>query len=167
MLQHFFFHGRGVFIQKSPLGLYRIIFYQILQRISDLLRELTSLLRKRCQTEGPFGEWTWQKRDLQDFLEFHIKNAAGIYTIRIYIDALDECGEEVATDLVNFLNRFITGSEVSLAICFSCRHRPLITLENGDDVCVDDENDQDISIYIKNHIETRIRPRANMEMLRD
>jgi predicted ATPase len=110
----FFFHGRGAAIQKSPLGLYRTLLHQLLQKIPDLLEELTLLYRKRCQTEGSFGEkWSWQEKNLQDFFEAHIANAAKAHTVRIFVDALDECGEQIASDLVNFFEYITSASESS------------------------------------------------------
>ena len=43
-----------------------------------------------------------------------------------------------------------------MAICFSCRHYPLIALENGLEVCVEDVNGPDINSYIKTSIDARI-----------
>jgi ankyrin repeat protein len=167
----FFFHGRGALIQKSPLGLYKTLLHQILQKIPDLMAKLALLYKSRCQTEGKFGEkWAWQERDLQDFFEAHIPNAAKKHTIRIFVDALDECGEQVASHLVDVFERItsaIDSNEASLGICFSCRHYPVVALENGLEVCVENENSHDIEIYVKHKIEARIRPKKNMEVIRE
>ena len=41
----FFFHGRGTAIQKSALGLYRSLLYQILQQVPDLLRSFSIVFK--------------------------------------------------------------------------------------------------------------------------
>ncbi|MCJ1313277.1 hypothetical protein MMC25_006954, partial [Agyrium rufum] len=171
VIASFFFHGRGAEIQKSPLGLYRTLLHQILQQIPSLLTKLTTLFLKKCQTEGRHGEkWKWEERDLQDFCEAEIMNVARHCTIRIYVDALDECGEKTATDLVDFFDRitYMPGSSKAshnLGICFSCRHYPLIALENGLEVCVEDENSQDIEAFLNYSLGTRIRSMASIETI--
>src|SRR2546421_2677588 len=69
------------------------------------------------------------------------------YSIRIYVDALDECGDGVARELVEYFPRLT--SKATLHICFSCRHYPIMTLEHGLTVCVEDGNHHDIVIYVR------------------
>lgn len=97
----FFFHGRGVDIQKTPLGLFRSLLHQILDQIPDWLSEFSSIYKKRCETEGKPGEkWKWHETELQNFLKDSVPRTSKEYSIRIYVDALDECGEKVAGELV-------------------------------------------------------------------
>ena len=77
---------------------------------------------------------------------------ARTYRIQLYIDALDECGEEVAVDLVEFFEH----AGALLSICFSCRHCPFIGLENGDETCVEDENLKDVLTYTAGSVQNRI-----------
>ena len=154
ILASFFCHGRGAPTQKSALGLFRSLLHQILQRNRDLLSKFTDVYRMRCQTGGKFGDkWEWQVNELQNFFKYKVVDAARTQTIRIYIDALDECGEDVAIDLVEFFRCFAA----PVSICFSCRHYPFVALEGGDEICVEDENKQDIKIYVQGKIEAHIR----------
>src|SRR5271155_3673319 len=67
----FFFHGRGLDIQKTPLGLFRSLLHQILSQIPDWLSEFSSIYKERCETkEKPGEEWKWHERELQDFLKY-------------------------------------------------------------------------------------------------
>lgn len=153
----FFFHGRGALIQKSPLGLFRSLLHQILQRIPELLLIFSSLFKEKCSTEGEFGrKWERQERDLEDFFRDRITHAAMTNPTTIYVDALDECGEEIATRLVAFFQ--VITSDAPISICFSCRHYPLISLDNGLEICVEDENHQDIEYYTQAMIKGRIKP---------
>jgi hypothetical protein len=43
----------------------------------------------------------------------------------------------------------------------------VVALENGLEVCVEDENSYDIETYVKHKIEARIRPKTTMEAIRD
>ena len=141
----FFFYGGGFPIQKNQLGLFRSLLHQIVQQVPSLLLELTHLFNRRCETDGNFGEkWIWHERELQEFFESAVVEAAKIEAIRLYVDALDECGEQAATNLV----RFFQGVADSLSICFSCRHYPLVALEYGLEVWVENENAQDIQTFV-------------------
>ena len=100
----FFFYGGGTPIQKTPLGLFRSLLHQIIQQVPSLLLELTYIFKRRCETDGVSGEkWNWHERELQEFFESAVVEAAKTEEVRIYVDALDECGEQAATNLVTFL----------------------------------------------------------------
>lgn len=64
------------------------------------------------------------------------------------MDALDEAGEDVATELVSHFRRFASLSS-NLGICFSCRHYPDVTLNEGSIICMEDENKSDIETYVQ------------------
>ena len=155
ILASYFFHGRGSFIQKSALGLYRSLLHQILQQVPDLLTKFASLYRQRCNTEGEHGQkWDWRERDLQNFFSSHVSETAKKFSMRLYIDALDECGQDPAISLVEYFCRFAD----PIAICFACRHYPIISLEEaGFEVTVEHENAPDIDAYITNRIESAVR----------
>ena len=58
-----------------------------------------------------------------------------------------------ATELVEFFRFFA----VPISICFSCRHYPFVALEGGKEVCVEQENEQDIENYINDKISTHVQ----------
>ena len=143
----FFFYGGGTRLQKSPLGLFRSLLHQIVEQVPSLLLELTHIFKIRCETDGIFEvKWNWHERELQEFFDSAVVEVAKTEVIRVYVDALDECGEQAATSLVTFFQ----GLAESLSICFSCRHYPLLALEYGLEICVENENSQDIQTYV-NH----------------
>ncbi len=164
----FFFHGRGSSIQKSPLGLFRSLLHQLLPQIPELLLLFSSLFKKRCETEGKFGTaWDWKERDLQDFFKHNVTDSARIL---LYIDALDECGEENARDLVDYFHAITSGSDVvdpSLSICFSCRHYPLVSRDDGLQICVENETNEDVQVYIQNAMWEQIRDKSRADEARD
>lgn len=70
--------------------------------------------------------------------------AAKTEVIRIFVDALDECGEKAATSLVTFFQSL----PESLGICLSCRHYPLLALNYGLEVWVEKKKAQDIQTSV-------------------
>lgn len=145
----FFFHGRGASIQKTTLGFFQSLLHQLAKQIPDVLANLTLRFNKRCETEGVYGKWNWHEGELQSFFKAYVPAAAQSCTMFVYIDALDECGEEAACKLVDFLADVTD----SFAVCFTCRHYPLMALKNGLEISVEDENTRDINTYIKQKID--------------
>jgi len=167
----FFFHARGSVLQKSPLGLFRSLLHQILQQVPELLLKFSSIFQKRCETQGEIGKkWHWHERDLEDFFKIHVAGAAKTYKMRIYVDALDECGKAAASNLVGYFRRLmneVAFTNASLSICFSCRHYPDVALGKGLEVCIEDENHDDIELYIQNTIENAVEDKETAEVIRD
>ena len=60
------------------------------------------LTKKKCDTEGtPNQKWDWHLGELKDILKTSAPNFLERNSIRIFIDALDECGKEMtAVELV-------------------------------------------------------------------
>ena len=155
VLASFFFHGRGALIQKTTAGIFRSLLHQLLPQLPELLKEFSGLHQTRIESEGQYGaKWEWHERELQNFFKARVPRAARTRTVRLYIDALDEAGEDTATELVEYFQRLSS----SLAVCFSCRHYPLLTLENGLELCVEDRNGRDIDTYIRISLNARILP---------
>ena len=154
ILASFFFHGRGAPIQRNVLGLFRSLLHQILQQNRALLSNLTSLYNNKSETEGQYGiDWTWNENQLQSFFKSNVVHTARTHQMRLYIDALDECGQDIGLELVEFFRRFAA----PISICFSCRHYPFVALEGGNEVCVEDENEQDIDNYVQDKIKAHIQ----------
>ena len=78
----FFFHRRGSPIQKNALGLFRSLIHQITQQIPELLSDLTSSYKKKCEVQGQFGEkWDWHEGELQRIFKIHFADVARTYRI--------------------------------------------------------------------------------------
>lgn len=156
----FFFHGRGFFIQKSSLGFFRSLLHQVLSHFPDLLSDFSSGFKTRVESQGELGErWEWHEGELRAYLETFLPRASTIRPIRIYVDALDEAGEQVARDLVAFFQRLtsqLTPVEGILNICFSCRHYPIVDSNNGLIILVEKENEGDIVTYVHGELQRRL-----------
>lgn len=155
VIASFFFHGGGVPLQRNPLGLFRSLLHQVLDQIPELLSKFYSIFKKKCETQGEPGKtWEWHVTELQKFLEDTILNASKACSIRLYIDALDECGEKDARDLIAFFESLTSklAPIEALGICFSCRHYPILALERGLTICMEDENHLDIVTYVEGRL---------------
>ncbi|PIA99837.1 Ankyrin-3 [Cercospora beticola] len=150
----FFFHRRGHELQKTPLGLFRSLLHQILrcdQKIMSLFVKDTRF-EARYRTEGEPGksdQWDWTTPDLQSLFSDCVLRVTKAKPIRLYIDALDESGENVAIVLMDYLKSLQTRAEHRLKICVSCRPWPDVIY--GWQYCIDvvEENAQDIKHLLR------------------
>lgn len=119
----FFFHSRGALIQKSLLGFFRSVLFQILRKIPVALSSCSALFQKKCDTQEKVGEkWEWQTSELQGLFKHYITDAiVKTYSVQIFVDALDECGEEIARGLRDFFQQLMDDlprTKASLRIFF-------------------------------------------------
>jgi ankyrin repeat protein len=80
----------------------------------------------------------------------------------IFADALDEAGEDPARSIVKYLheaNEELLQSKHATSICFACRHYPIVRTHEGIQICVEDENFNDISAYALSELRRQIHPR--------
>jgi ankyrin repeat protein len=80
----------------------------------------------------------------------------------IFVDALDEAGEDPARSIVKYLheaNEELLQSRHATSICFACRHYPIVRTHEGLQICVEDENFDDISAYTLSELSRQIHPR--------
>ncbi|OWT42488.1 ankyrin repeats (3 copies) domain-containing protein [Pochonia chlamydosporia 170] len=154
----FFFHGRGSELQKTQLGLFRSLLYQ-LREIPEALSHVVDAFRQRCETVGKPGEkWSWHPVELRNFFKSSILKALKTRPLWLFIDALDECGEENARSLVreftSLQNRFLSTELKDFHICFTCRHYPILDLDDSLEICVENENSLDISTFVRGQLST-------------
>ncbi|KAK7397766.1 hypothetical protein QQX98_012867, partial [Neonectria punicea] len=164
----FFFHGRGVELQRTPLGLFRSLLHQLLSRIPNVLPDLVDTFGRNLKERGEPGEkWQWHLNELRDFFRSSLPKVLESSPIWLFVDALDECGEENAVELVREFKTLLqklpsTGSKAR--ICFTSRHYPIVYSDYGLDICLENENKQDISTYVQVRLEPSI-PATIQEMI--
>lgn len=154
----FFFHGRGDALQKTPLGFLRSILHQILKQAPDALSDLVSAYQQKCIDMGdPPGKWHWHATELWGFFESSLPKIFKDRSIWLFVDALDECGEADAKQLVKKFKRLLETSaslpaRIHFHICFSCRHYPILNSPDMFEIWLEMENKSDISIYVKSEL---------------
>lgn len=152
---NYFFNARGANLEKSALGLYRKLVFQLL-RDSDACMEafLPLFLRKEQQVLGE--RVTWQAPELSEFFHSAILTM-GSRPIYIFIDALDECEEDEVRRIVK---RFDDSSAAAVfkgaivKLCFLSRHYPHIGLQTA----------RSREIYLENHNKLDIRRYVHQEL---
>ena len=98
---YFFFNARGEDLEKSTLGMYRSLLYQILKALPDLQTILKTFESRFRQDEV---SCTLHIEELKSIFILAIQNLKQ-YRLICFIDALDECEEDEIRDLVIFLKR--------------------------------------------------------------
>ncbi|EFW99917.1 ankyrin repeat-containing protein [Grosmannia clavigera kw1407] len=155
LILSFFFHGRGEELQKSPLGLFRALLHQILSQAPDAAKDLVATFQDRRNTMGSAGgQWKWHARELRDHFQASLPQVIESRTVWIFVDALDECGEQNAVELAGHFQRILyqlPPTAGQCRICFTCRHYPILSLDPATfEICVEQENGLDIETYVYN-----------------
>lgn len=159
LLLSFFFHGRGEELQRTPSGLLQSLLHQILKQAPDMLSDLVDDFTQKCKDMGNYEEkWTWHPGDLWRFLESSLPRILAIRSVWLFIDALDECCEVDAKDLVRKFKLLVEKMAPlstygkRLRICFSCRHYPILSSPGVLEVCLERENRGDISTFVRSEL---------------
>ena len=149
----FFFYGRGSDLQKSACGMFRSLLHQLLDQIPEFLSKFILICNKKRETKQKSeSDCEWYETELRELLQDWILSASRDRAIRIYLDALDEAGQEVAVKVVAYFEELIERlhpTSPGLRICFSCRHYPVLTPKNALKICVEEENHHDIGTYVR------------------
>ena len=167
----FYFHGRGTDLQKSILGLLRSLLHELLLKFRSLRSKFEPLFKSKRMIQGqPGSDWIWHARELQDMLDMAFSEVINLHPIKVFVDALDECGEDPASKLVFYFQK-LTSRMIKRGrwhLCFSCRHYPVLNVNGGSEICIDEENSSDISAYIWTALEScpTIRPQLSQEIAR-
>ncbi|KAF7533397.1 hypothetical protein G7054_g7088 [Neopestalotiopsis clavispora] len=138
VLISFFFNARGHDLEKSTVGLYRSLLFQLLEKQPDLLDTL----------DVPRRDRDWDIDSLKSLFEQAIQGLEQTPVICL-VDALDECDEEEVREMVGFFADLVC-TEVRLSICFASRHYPHITIDTGLSIILEnqDKHQEDIATYL-------------------
>ncbi|KAG4261421.1 hypothetical protein FPRO04_10571 [Fusarium proliferatum] len=153
IIASFFIHGRGIELQRTPLGIFRALLNSLLMSFPKYLAELTEVFQDKEKRYGSFDQkngWRWNEKELEKFLSRLLIEGTKELPVVIFIDALDECGEH-AKSLLLFLKSLVENAERQgsmVKICFSSRHFPILGHETMAKVYVEERNDQDIRLVI-------------------
>ncbi|KPA35726.1 hypothetical protein FLAG1_11555 [Fusarium langsethiae] len=154
----FFFHGRGHELQKTPIGLFRSLLHQLLKCVPDAVPDLIKYFEDKRTTEGEPGEkWQWHLQPLQAILKSSLPGILKSFPVILLIDALDECGEQSAVELIKYLKHLLSSlppTDYRFSISFSCRHYPILELDGGLTILLDTENNADIATYVRDCFST-------------
>lgn len=150
----FFFNARGEALEKTISGMYRSLLLQLFKGFPDL----------QCVLDDadilPQNQITCPSLNcLKDLLRNAVLKL-GQRSFTCFIDALDECDEQQAMDLVSFFEDIAetcTEKGVNLRICFSSRHYPYIDIDRGMRLTVENQEGHagDLESYIKSKLKIK------------
>ncbi|KAK5637257.1 hypothetical protein RRF57_012969 [Xylaria bambusicola] len=157
LILSFLFHGRGDKLQKTPLGLFRSLFYQLLKQLPNALQDLVDTFEQKSKELGEPGEkWQWHPEELWRFFESSLPKVLKTRSVSLFVDALDENGKKNAVDLVRkfkyLLKRLPSTGLNQVRICFTCRHYPILDLDGVFEICLERENREDIGTYVQGQL---------------
>lgn len=165
----FFFHGRGIPLQRTPIGLFRALLSSTLAFFPEFLSHLVVLFQEREKIFGSYRQdrWAWSQRELEDFLTKLLSQETKARPVVIFIDALDECGKDSARWLLSYFKDLMTDvmqEGGKLRICFSSRHYPVLGIDVVPTVIVEEQNGKDIRCVIRKQLK-EIQPEEERRQL--
>ena len=150
----FFFYGLGVELQKTPLGFFRSLLHQILKQVPTELDDLLAKFKKKRSFYST-PDLQWQENELRSYIVSSLSKISEARSIWLYIDALDECGEDNATILLEWLSDIANLRHCH--VCVTCRHYPIMPEVCKFKICPEDENIDDISAYVRGRLSATTR----------
>ncbi|KAK4111839.1 ankyrin, partial [Canariomyces notabilis] len=152
----FFFLARGTLKERSTSGLYRSLLHKLFKTSEDLWAGLDLMTADAARGILVNG---WHEEALQQTFEHVIRNL-GTRSLTIFVDALDECEDDQAKELVDFFEALCDLAQeenIHLLICFSSRHYPHIEIRKGISVTLEDEagHEEDLKYYVKSKLRLR------------
>lgn len=132
----FFFNARGAPIERSLVGMYRALLYQILHKIPRLRHLLCIRRTLSAQSQD------WSLGVLRSVFQDVIENITSEHLI-CYVDALDECTEDDVEKMVSLFEDLGESSVmrgIKFHVCFASRHYPHITIERSGTLILEDQD---------------------------
>lgn len=154
----FFIHGRGVSLQRTPLGMLRALLNSLLMSFPTYLTEITETFQDKQQRYGSYEQkhgWRWNEKELEALLFRILTKGTKDQPVVVFVDALDECGEEHAKSLLGSFKRLMEVAEREgslVKICFSSRHFPILGHDTMLRVNVERKNDRDIRVVVEDRL---------------
>ena len=147
----FAFQRDGSELTHSLTGLFRSLLHQMLshdaQSLTDFLKETE--FEERCEKYGqPEHKWQWREEELEKHFKHHLQRHLQQVTVHIYLDALDEGGEETAMDVVSLFQHVSQDSRRRSFVCFSSRPQQFLNAQYDFDVGVEQHNVPDAEALI-------------------
>jgi hypothetical protein len=128
ILVSFFFNARGDELERSTIGRYQALLFQLLQKAADL-QNVLDIFHSPNEHQSQCSAWTIEL--LCELLSAAVARL-GQRRLKCFVDALDERDEQQVREMVVFeelgQNALENGSQ--LYICFASRHYP--TIENSE-----------------------------------
>ncbi|KAM5378147.1 hypothetical protein ACJZ2D_004605 [Fusarium nematophilum] len=155
----FFFNARGSDLERSTVGMYRSLLFQLLKALPGHL-EVFDEPRHKGGLDALYatiirqnGNPEWDLSILQGLLRSAIEKLDR-ERVTCFIDALDECEEDEVEEMVEYfedLGARAVSNRTGLRICFSSRHYPHIDIRYGRKLTLElqEGHREDVATYIQ------------------
>ncbi|BCS25933.1 Pfs, NB-ARC and Ankyrin domain protein [Aspergillus puulaauensis] len=143
---HFFFNARGEELEKSTIGMYRSLLWQLFSEHE------APAMKARHQDKG----FQWNVVLLQEVFQKAIQSL-GESAIMCFIDALDECEEMQIRDMLRFFEDMAglaVKAGIRFNVLFASRHYPHITIKKGLELTLEGQkgHSDDIVAYVDSEL---------------
>ena len=151
----FFFNARGELLERSVLGMYRSLLLQVLEAYPDLQHVLDD--PDLSSDDQNISQNLVILKDLFSAAVLALCDQGTQRSLTLFIDALDECDEQQAIDMVQYFEELAeecTDNQIPFRICFSSRHYPYITVRRGIELTLESQagHTEDLVSYIENRL---------------
>lgn len=158
----FFFNAQGDILERSTLGLYRSLLFQLLTSVPMENRQPFWNAASQKNRQSPTASWTL--KELQNILSATLHDLKESNIIW-FIDAVDECDEKEVRDMVYYLGdlgKSAASSGKYLKICLASRPYPFITLDGAIKLVVEGQSGHrsDIMKYIHNKLKAKLNKKS-------
>ena len=133
----FFMHGQGIYLQKTAIEMYRAFLNSLLGHFPLYLEQITQTFNDQQRRYGSYaeGKWEWADEELRVVLTSILIQGSKTHSkpIVLFIDALDECGGDLAEQLLSELLDIMEAAEHKespVKICISSRYYPVLDVES-------------------------------------
>jgi ankyrin repeat domain-containing protein 50 len=161
----FFFHRRGTSLQHTQIGMFRSLLHQLLKQIPSAGQAFYSLCERKRRWQGDSGkDWEWRLEELREAFSSTLLTTAKDHAVRIFIDALDEAGDDQAQEIVSYLYDMyeeLFKLDAAVAVCFSCRHFPILAVNDGFEIVLEENNQKDIEEYASAELKKKMGNRGS------
>lgn len=146
----YFFNARGEELEKSVLGMYRSLLYQLLRELPHLRLVLDSIPSVSLAPN-------WSIELLKSLFQNTVEQLSQ-RSLMCFIDALDECDEDDIRDMLSFFEQLghrAASAGHQFRVCFSSRHYPNISMTRSINLILEDQDGHGSDI--KNYIQTELK----------
>ncbi|CAF9916397.1 MAG: hypothetical protein GOMPHAMPRED_000985 [Gomphillus americanus] len=141
----FFFIARGTEMQRTTLGMYRSLLYQLVKHVPELAYSLDLLT-----LTGQLGHLEVLRSLFKTAVELMQK------PLTCYIDALDESSEDEIRELLEDLEAIMENIPLGcFRVCCASRYYPYISVQAGLDLHLDNEDGHTTDIV--NYVNAKLR----------
>ncbi|KAH7008806.1 hypothetical protein EDB80DRAFT_536180, partial [Ilyonectria destructans] len=149
----FFFNDRGHDLEKSRMGFFRAVLHQLLRHDPEKLPELIASFQEKLDEIGkPNEDWEWGLWELRAFFKSSLARILKKVPVVLFIDALDECDESQAEELLENIDDLcsnIPPSPFHFNVVIACREQPTWSIKDELTIRTHVENKKDIAGFVR------------------